>query len=513
MNDSSPKGSVGLPAVVEAPDLSRLVDLAIEGTIARSSGTASDLAAQKELVSLGIKMLREGVIRLVEDKQFSVADDRVNSTLIDKVIAGLDEQIGQQIDAVLHHPKVQALEASWRSLRYLADRSPESSNITISLLSTDKEQLDDDLNDEGPEKSAFFRYLYTEALGTAGGQPYGAIVSTFSFGPQAMDMRMLRNLASCASMAQAPLLAAASPQMLGVDDVRKLSTNADRIINTQQQTPGMMREWASFRETPDARYVALTLPRIMMRLPYGPETQPVRSFGYQEAAAGRTEDYVWGSGAFALAACMSRSFKENRWFNRITGERGGGVVDNLPLHSYRRDGVQEMACPTEIHLSDHQEKTLAGLGFATLTMYKGKNYALFLAANSAYKVTHDGQGDKADAVKANLALGSALPYTLIVTRVAHYLKGMMRSYLGMQVPDKGTLHKAVNDWIKGYCLRNEHPDFRDVLVRPLKDAAVTVEDWPGRPGYYKVGVTIKPHFIFAGADISISLDGIRSKDD
>jgi type VI secretion system protein ImpC len=515
MSDSTPQGASSLPIVLpqKAPvDLSRLVDIAIEGTISRGAESDRDRAEQKELASLAIEEVYREIFRQTAENQFSLTEDRINSQLIDRAIARLDAQIGKQVDAVLHHPDVQALEASWRSLRYLADRSPVSSNIKISMLSTDKDQLDHELHDQGPEKSAFFHHLYSAELGSLGGEPYAAIVSTFDFGPQPRDMRLLRNLAACASMAHAPLLASASPQLLGVNDVRKLSRHGDGIIADQQANPKIMRDWTNFRRSADSRYVSLTLPRMMMRLPYGADTLPVRSFAYQEAAAGGQDQYVWGSSAFALAACMSRSFKENRWFNRITGEKGGGLVDRLPLHTYRLDGVQEVTCPTEIYLNDNQEKTLAGLGFAALTMHRNENYAVFVGAQSAYDPSHEGQGDEAEAVKANRALGAGLPYTFIVTRVAHYLKGMMRGYLGQQVPDKAALHKAVNDWIKGYCLRNENPDPEAVLERPLKDATVVVGDWPGRPGYYRFDITIKPHHIFAGADISIGLDGFVSKD-
>ncbi len=539
MSDSSSQDGQFLPATIPNDDLSeigRLTELAIKQTIDRSVGQEKELAAarkaeltearKKELAEAREKELEEArdmasqaiaevyreIFRQTAENQFLIGQDRINSQLIDRAIERLDEQIGAQLDAVMHHPKVQELESSWRSLRYLAERSPLSSNVKISLLTTTEDQLDDDLESQRAEKSGFFNHVYSAELGSFGGSPYGAIVTTFAFGPQPRSMRLLRNMAACASMAHAPLLASATPQMLGVDDLRDLAGHGDEIRGAQGANPKAMREWESFRRSPDSRYVALTVPRMMLRLPYGPDTLPVRGFNYQEASAGTPENYLWGSSAFALAAAMSRSFKENRWFNRIVGIKSGGLVDRLPMHAYRDDGVQELACPTEIFLNDNQEKTLASLGFTALTMNRSENNAVFFGAQSAYDPSHEAQGDEADALKANRSLQAGLPYTLIVTRVSHYLKGMMRNYLGMQSPNKEPLQKVVNDWIKGYCLRNEKADGPELLLRPLKDATVTVEDWPGRPGYYKFNVLIKPHFHFAGADISIGLDGFVNQD-
>jgi type VI secretion system protein ImpC len=504
MSDAQGAPDSQLPAVVEGPELGSLLDAVIRETGAKS---ADDREAKAKAVA---EVFRE-IFRKTAEHQFSVQDDRINSQILDDAIASIDRLIGQQLDEVMQHPKLQELESAWRSLRYLAERAPTSSNILIDLLSTDKHQLDDDLTSQRPDKSAYFHHLYSKHGGTFGGEPYGAVVTTFGFSATPRDMRLLKNLASCSSMAHAPLLAQANPDMLGLDSIGEMPMHGDQILDAQRTKEKELREWRRFRRSADSRYVALTLPRMMLRLPYGAASLPTQSFTYEERADGKPEHYLWGSSAFGLAACMARSFRENRWYDRIVGPAGGGTVDGLSSHTYDAGGLPEVLPATEVFLNDNVEYTLSRMGFAPLVMHKEEDYAVFFGVNTPYEGGHDGAGAEADAIRASGALQARLPYTLIVTRIAHYLKGMMRLELGRPVRSPEPLQKLANDWLQGYCWPNANPDDkRMMLEKPLKSAKVEVEDWPGRPGFYKFTIEVQPHFKFEGADIAISLDGFVS---
>lgn len=496
-----------LPAVLpeEDLDLSPLTRQALERTKSLGLEDEEQLREAEELTTLAIRRVFRQVLGEIQEKQFDVRDDRVDSQLIDRAIAEIDAEISAQLAEVMRHPELRQLESSWRSLRYLVDASPAAQNVRVSLLNTTRDQLSEDLKNQGVQKSAYFHHLYSQQLGSYGGLPYSAVVTTFDFGPKARDMSLLKDMAAASAMSHAPLLTAAKPEMLGVKDFRDLAQHGDQLREVQAPDSKLMREWRSFRDNPDARYVAMTLPRMMLRQPYGPDSQPIRSFAFDEGAAGQPNDYVWGSSAFALAANMSRGFGLTRWYHRITGEESGGMVANLPLHTYTKNGIEQQACPTEIHLNMNQEKTLSDMGFLTLTMHREKDFATFFYAQTPFDPSQVGQGEAAERMQARRTLEANLTYTLIVTRMAHYLKGMLVSELGKQTtPDE--LQKMVKTWVGGYVLPNKgETDMAILAVRPLQAANVEVTPVPGKPGHYDFKLAVSPHYVFAGANMDISM--------
>ncbi len=490
----------GVDEAASLPAGKSILDEIIDAT-----GT-QDTAIRKQLEQ-GLAAVLKEIIRQSAEENRDAGDIRVNSMLVDAAIQHLDEEIGLQVDAILHHPDFQALESAWRSLKYLVDRSPLDRNIEVYVLTVTENELLRDLEDQGPARSALFERLYSEAMGSHGGKPFSAMVANYQFSPDQRDMRLLENLAAVASMAHAPLIAAASPQLLGLDKITDLPADAEGILAKLGQNRDRFKKWQTFRKSANSRYVGLTLPRFMLRLPYGKKTRPVHSFSYAEQAGDNPKDYLWGSAAFALASCMSRSFARTRWYTETVGPASGGQIENLPLFRYTRDGVEEEMCPTEIYLNDHQEFTLAELGFIGLTMKRDSDEAAFFSGQAVFNPESAAMDAEAMRMKTNHFLNAHLPYTFIVTRISHYLKLIMREYIGKTGASTETLNKFVSDWVRGFVNASTPDDPKLLELKPLKSAEVEVSEIAGKPGFFNFSLKVVPHLKFKGAEVDLSLVG------
>ncbi len=434
---------------------------------------------------------------------------KISKAVVDDMIAEIDKKLSIQLDAILHHPEVQKLESAWRSVKYLVDNTDFRENIKLEILNVSKEDLLEDFED-APEivKSGLYKTAYTAEYGQFGGQPYGGIIGNYSFGPGPQDIKLLQNLASVGAMSHAPFFAAASEEMFGVEDFSELPNLKDlkSIFEGPQYT-----KWQSFRESEDARYIGLTVPRFLLRLPYGKETQPVKAFNYEENVAASHNDYLWGNAAFTFAARLTDSFAKYRWCANIIGPKGGGAVEDLPLHQYEAMGAIQTKIPTEVLISERREFELAEEGFISLTMRKGSDNAAFFSANSVQKPKFFGISKEGKEAELNYKLGLQLPYMFVVNRLAHYLKVIQRENIGTW-KERADLQRELNTWITQYVVNMDNPAPEVRSRRPLRAAEVTVEDVEGEPGWYKVGLKVRPHFKYMGAFFTLSLVGKLDKE-
>ena len=434
--------------------------------------------------------------------------ERIDKALIDAYIAEIDHKLGLQIDEVLHHPQVQKLESAWRGLKFVVDQTDFRENIKIDILNVSKDELLEDF-ENSPEivKSGLYQHVYTAEFGQAGGEPFGAMVSNYEFGPGPRDIALMQKVAAVGAMANCPFVAAAGPQMFGVDDFQELP----RLKDLQSVFEGpQYTKWNSFRDSPDARYFALTLPRFLLRHPYDPEANPVKAFNYQERVTDTHSKYLWGNASFAFATRLSDSFARSRWTMNCTGPQAGGMVENLVLHQYKTMEGIETKIPTEVLISDRREFELAESGFIGLTMYKNTDKACFFSANSVQKPktfagTPEGQADQ-----TNYKLGTRLPYMMMVSRLAHYLKVIQRDNLQTwQTPVK--MQQELTDWMQQYAADMEAPTPDVASKRPIRKFAIDVSEVPGEVGFYKVDLKVQPHMKFEGANFTLSLVGKLDK--
>jgi type VI secretion system protein ImpC len=434
---------------------------------------------------------------------------KVSKAGLDSMIAEIDRKMSLQVDEILHHAGFQKLESTWRSLQFLVDRVDFRENNKVEILNVTKDELLEDFED-APEivKSGLYKTVYTSEYGQFGGKPYGIMIGDYEFDAGPQDMRLLQYMAAVAAMSHTPFIAATSANFFGIEDYNALPNLKD--IKSIMEGPQYIK-WQSFRETEDARYVGLTLPRFLLRLPYGPDTRPVKSFNYQENVTGSHEHYTWGNAAFSFASRVADSFAKYRWCANIIGPQGGGAVEDLPLHQYEAMGAVQTKIPTEVLISERREFELAEEGFIALTMRKGSDNAAFFSANSVQKPKYFGISKEGKEAELNYKLGLQLPYMFIISRLAHYLKVIQREHIGTW-KERSDLELELNNWIRQYVSDMDNPMPGVRSRRPLRQAEIFVEEVPGEPGWYRVSLKVRPHFKYMGAYFTLSLVGKLDKE-
>lgn len=432
------------------------------------------------------------------DKSMTVSEDTV--AMIENRIAQIDQLLSDQLDEILHAEEFQRLEASWRGLNYLVMNTETGTHLKLRLMDATKRELLTDLEKAVEfDQSVLFKKIYEEEYGTFGGEPYGLLIGDYEFGRHPQDVALLELMSNVAAAAHAPFVAAASPTLFDMSSFTELGIPRD-LAKTFESLE--LIKWRSFRESEDSRYVALTTPHVLMRLPYGQETVPVEGLSYDEDVDGKDHSkYLWGNAAYALGLRITTSFAHYRWFAAIRGVEGGGLVQGLPTHTFKTDeGDIALKCPTEIAITDRREKELNDLGFIALCHCKGTDYAAFFGGQTANKPAIY----NTDEANANAALSAQLPYLLAASRFAHYLKSIMRDKVGSFMA-KDNVTAYLNTWIGDYTLGNEDAGQELKARFPLREARVDVSEAPGKPGYYNAVVFIRPHFQLEGLTASIRL--------
>lgn len=410
-----------------------------------------------------------------------------------KAIELIDEKISRQLAAIMHAPKFQQLEGSWRGLNYLVMNSETGASLKIRIINLSKRELYRDLSKAVEfDQSQLFKKIYENEFGTPGGEPYGALIGDYEFTNHPEDIETLSMVSNVAAAAFAPFISAADPKLLGLDSYRQLSAPRD-LEKTFESVE--YAKWRSFREADDSRFVTLCLPRVLSRLPYGAKTKPVEEFNFEEAPLenGATrpmphDSFSWMNAAYVMGARLTDAFSKYGWCTAIRGAEGGGKVENLPSYTFTSDdGDPDQQCPTEIGITDRREAELSKLGFLSLGHYKNTDYAVFFGAQSVQKPV---KYDRPEAT-ANAAISARLPYVMASSRFAHYLKIMARDKIGsfMEASD---CQDWLNRWISNYVNGNEKSGPEMKAKYPLREAKVEVREIPGKPGSYQAIAHLRP---------------------
>jgi len=474
-------------AVVERAAEPSILDQIVE------KGRFTDPSARER----GKDLIKEFVAQVLEG---SMVLGRDADQMISARVAQIDHLISLQLNEVLHNAQFQKLESTWRGLRYLLDQSETSTQLKIRVLNASKKDLLRDLQ-RAPEfdQSAALKKVYEEEYGIFGGDPFGALVGDYEFSKHPEDLELLEKVSQVAAAAHAPFLSAASSELLNMDSFTKLGEPRDigKIFDSTEYA-----KWKSFRESEDSRYVCLTCPRVLMRLPYGKDTKPVDGFNFEEGVDGTDHSkYLWGNAAYALASKMTQAFATYGWCVAIRGVEGGGLVDGLPSHTFRTDeGDVALKCPTEIAITDRREKELADQGLVSLVHCKGTDKAAFFSIQSCNKPKlYD-----TDAATANARLSAQLPYMMATCRFAHYLKAMMRDKIGSFM-SREDCWRFLNRWISQYVTQDDKANQTIKAKFPLREARVDVEEVKGKPGVYRAIAYLRPHFQLDELNVSLRL--------
>jgi type VI secretion system protein ImpC len=415
-------------------------------------------------------------------------------------IAEIDQTVSDQLNAIMHSEAFQALEAAWRGLHYLVMNSETGTMLKLRLLSASKKELLADLEKATEfDQSALFKKIYEEEYGTFGGNPFSVLVGDYHFGRSPQDVAMLEQVSHVAAAAHAPFLTAASPALFDMDRFTELSVPRD--LAKQFESTELIK-WRSFRDSEDSRYVSLTLPRVLLRLPYGPKTVPVDEFDFVEDVDGKNHDkYLWGNSAYALAQRITDAFAKYKWCAAIRGVEGGGLIEGLPAHIFQTDdGDLALKCPTEVSITDRRENELNNLGFLAICHRKNSDQAAFFGGQTTNKPKVYNTSE----ANANARISSMLPYMLASSRFAHYLKVIMRDKIGSFMT-RENVQKYLNTWLSDYILLNDNAPQNVKAAYPLREGRVDVFDIPGKPGSYNAVVFLKPHFQLDELTVSIRL--------
>lgn len=472
-------------------------------TEAAGAATAAATTTQVSLLDQAISATKSSEPNEIQDLLRTLTQEAMSGTVtfsknltqtFNQAIAAIDKKMSQQLAAVMQSADFQELEGSWRGLNYLVKNSETGSTLKIKVLNVSKKDLHRDLTRAVEfDQSQTFKTLYESEFGTAGGEPYGALVGNYEFGSGAEDMEVLYGMSNVAAASFAPFIASANSKMFGLESFTDLSKPRDleKVFES-----GEYLKWRGFRDSEDSRFVTLTMPRVLSRLPYGSAGTSIEEFKYEEApldangkAQAMTPDkFTWMNAAFALGQRLTQAFAENGWCTAIRGAEGGGKVENLPSFTFTSDdGDVDQQCPTEIGITDRREAELSKLGFLPLCHYKKTDYAVFFGSQSTQKPK---KYDSPDAT-ANAAISARLPYLMATSRIAQYLKVMARDKIGsfMEVTD---CENWLNKWIRNYVNSNPDASADTKAKYPLAEATVTVKEVPGSPGAYNAIAYLRP---------------------
>lgn len=422
---------------------------------------------------------------------------------IEAIMAKIDQKLTEQINLVMHHPDFQALEGSWRGLHFLINNTETDEMLKIRFMNISKLDLGKTLKafkGTAWDQSPVFKKVYEQEYGQLGGEPYGCLVGDYAFDHSPPDVELLGEISKVAAAAHTPFIASASPAVMRMDSWQELANPRDlsKIFTTPEYAA-----WRTLRESDDARYVGLAMPRFLARLPYGSKTSPVEEFDFEEdTGAADHAKYTWSNAAYAMAVNINRSFKFYGWCSRIRGIEAGGAVEGLPAHTFPTDdGGVDMKCPTEIAISDRREAELAKGGFMPLVHRKNSDFAAFIGAQSLQKPF---EYDDPDAT-ANANLAARLPYLFACCRFAHYLKCIVRDKIG-SFKERDDMQIWLQKWIMNYVDGDPaHSTEITKARKPLAAAEVVVEEVEGNPGYYTSKFFLRPHYQLEGLTVSLRL--------
>lgn len=456
------------------------------------------LARTPEAEPYACDIVQELLVQMEKDTEKKYTDALL--TFAERLILTIDVELEKQLNEILHHPKFQELEATWRGLNYLVMNTETSTHLKLRLMNVTKKEILDDLEKAVEfDQSVLFKKVYEEEYGTFGGHPYSCLIGAYEFTRHPQDMELLMKISNVAAAAHAPFIAAASPRLFDFDTYQHLCEPRD-LAKIFENTE--LIKWISFRNSEDSRYVALTLPHVLMRLPYGPDTVPVDGMNFKEELEGTDNTkFCWGNPAFVLGQRITHAVALYNWPAAIRGVEGGGLVENLPAYTFKTtDGDVALKCPTEIAITDRREKELSDLGFIALCHSKGTDFAAFFGGQTTQKP----KLYNTDFANSNAALSTKLPYMLAASRFAHYIKAIMRDKVGSFMT-KDNVSKYLNNWIASYVLLNDDASQDLKAKMPLREARIDVFDVPGKPGYYTATIFLRPHFQLEGLTASIRL--------
>lgn len=423
-------------------------------------------------------------------------------TTIQDVVSQIDTKVEQDLNAIIHNPDFRALEANWLGLNDLITNTDWTADVMIDILDVTKEELEEDFQSNRVDltSSALFKKVYVAEYDQYGGLPYGGMIGLYEFGNTDKDRQWLETMGKVAAASHAPFISAVGPAFFGCENIQELAEIKD--IEGHMSHP-RYDKWNRFRDSQEAPYIGLTLPRYLLRAPYDPDDNPAGELNFTEAIDVRNghEDFVWGNAAILFARNMTRSFAESGWCQYLRGPKGGGKLEDLTRCVFQLNGEKEIKIPIEMTIPDYRELQFANAGLIPLIFRKGTSDACFFSCQSIKKPKRfkDPQDSENSQLVTNLA------YTFSITRIAHYIKCIMRDNIGSPA-DAAYINNIIQGWLSQYVTTVMNPDDRTLRYYPFKAAQSVTTDQEGMVGWYTCTVSVLPHLQFEGMDVELQLD-------
>ena len=436
----------------------------------------------------------------------NMEEARFDKQSIQDLIANIDHLVDAQLNEILHAPEFQQIEAAWTGVADLVRNTNFRANIDINLLDVTKDEAYEDLelNSADIAGSEIFKKVYIAEYDQFGGAPYGSIIGLYEFANTPQDMLWLKSIGKISAASHAPFVASVSPRFFGCETMAEVGQLRDitGLFNTPRYSA-----WNELRDTEEAAYIGLTLPRYMARSPYNEFTNPAEKINFTEEVRGDVEsEYAWGSAALLFARNLVRSFETSGWCQYLRGVKGGGLVTGLPSYTYNLRGENELRAPIEISMPDFRELELANAGLIPLIHKKGTAEAVFFSAQ-AIKKSHKFKDTKDS---ENSQLVTNMSYTFSISRIAHYVKCIMRDNIG-STANAQYIFSQIDRWMASYVTTLVNPDDLTLKYYPFKAYSLDVSEVPGKVGWYHCNLSILPHIQFEGLDVDLRVDARLGK--
>lgn len=419
------------------------------------------------------------------------------------ITSDIDERLYRDLDAIIHAEDFKSLEANWIGLNNLIESTDWSADVKIDMIDCTKAELGEDLENNAVDliNGDLFKKVYVAEYDQFGGLPYGAIIGLYEFENTREDRAWLSTISKLANASHAPFISSVGPKFFGCKNITEMAEIKDLAAHMSHPR---FEKWQAMRDTEEAAYIGLTLPRFLLRPPYDPENNPAGvGLGYKEKVNANNdgEDFLWCNASLLFAKNMINSFACSGWCQYIRGPKGGGRIEYLPRYAFDLNGQQEFKAPIEMVIPDYRELAFADAGFIPLIYRKGGSDACFFSSQSIkkskrFKDPHDSE---------NSQLVTNLAYTLSITRIAHYVKCIMRDNIG-SAADDAYINNILQTWLSQYVTTVVNPDDLTLRYYPFKAAQVITTPQEGMIGWYNSEITILPHIQFEGLDVELKMD-------
>lgn len=410
-----------------------------------------------------------------------------------RLIARIDHDLGRQLDAILHHPAFQKLEALWRGTFWLLENI-EDASVHLRVLDVRWQEIARDLERALDfDQSALFDLVYSQEFGMPGGRPYGIVIVDQAISHRLRrgtdDIEVLEGLMGVAAASFCPFIVGADPSLLSLDGYDEIDLRQD--LSATFADPSLGR-WNRIRQRSDSRFIGAILPRMLVRRPHRGRDHPRLGFVYDEAV-GSPNDLLWVHGGFGLAHVTARAMARHRWPAAIRGTvppGEGGTVAGPVQHFLPSDRAGVVArYAMENAVSESQEVELNEQGLLVLRRLHLTGDAAFMNLPSLHRPPeYDGE-----AARMNAKMGAMLNYILCVSRFAHHVKVIARDWVG-KYNDAVECEKLLQRWLSTYVTGNEDASPEMRMRYPLRQGQVSVHEVPGKPGCYDCEIHLQPHY-------------------